>query len=194
MRAALDVGLPVFGSCWGVQIAAALAGGCASQNPCGPEYGFARAIMPTQDGQDHPLLAGRPAVWDAPAIHSDAVLAPPPGSRVLAGNRLLGIQALEIRRGAGWFWGTQYHPEHDFDALATMLRLSSADIVEAGLAEDAAAVAGYADQVAALSGGGAAAKRIAWQLGLGPEVLDSRHRRREIGNFLVRIREQSHSG
>jgi hypothetical protein len=45
-----------------------------------------------------------------------------------------------------------------------------------------------------LSGGGAAAKRIAWQLGLGPEVLDARHRRREIGNFLVRIRERSHSG
>jgi GMP synthase (glutamine-hydrolysing) len=194
MRAALDVGLPVFGSCWGVQIAAALAGGCASQNPCGPEYGFARAIMPTQEGRNHPLLAGRPAVWDAPAIHSDAVLAPPPGSRVLAGNRLLGIQALEIRRGNGWFWGTQYHPEHDLSLLGAMLRLSSADIIEAGLAEDEEAVTGYADQVATLSRGGAAATRIAWQLGLGPEVLEARRRRREICNFLVRLRDQSHSG
>lgn len=188
MRAAFAAGLPVFGSCWGVQVAAVVAGGHAGENPRGPEYGFARAITPTRDGRAHPLLAGRPAAWDAPAIHSDAVLEPPPGSRVLAGNRLLGVQAIEIRHGAGWFWGTQYHPELDLDELAAMLRLCDTALVEAGLAEDSGAVARYAGEIEALHGDDAEARRrLAWRHGLGPEVLEAGLRRREIGNFLARL-------
>jgi GMP synthase (glutamine-hydrolysing) len=188
MRSALEAGLPVFGSCWGVQVAATVTGGRAAENPRGPEYGFARAISATEEGRTHPLLAGRPASWDAPAIHSDAVLAPPPEARVLAGNRILGIQALEIRYGTGWFWGTQYHPELDLDELAAMLRLCDTAIVEAGLAEDAGAVADYADEIAALQDDGTdAARRLAWRHGVGPEVLEAGLRRREIGNFLARL-------
>ena len=52
MRSALEAGLPVFGSCWGVQVAATVAGGKAAANPRGPEYGFARAISPTEEGRD----------------------------------------------------------------------------------------------------------------------------------------------
>ncbi|MDP4024900.1 gamma-glutamyl-gamma-aminobutyrate hydrolase family protein [Methylobacterium sp. NEAU 140] len=188
MRAAFAAGLPVFGSCWGVQLAAVVAGGHAAENPHGPEYGFARGIVPTREGRSHPLLAGRPETWEAPAVHSDAVLEPPPGARVLAGNRLLGVQAIEIRCGAGWFWGTQYHPELDLDELAAMLRLCAAAIVEAGLAEDPAEVRAYADEVAALPRGDAAAERIAWRHGIGPEVLDAGLRRREIANFLGHLR------
>jgi GMP synthase (glutamine-hydrolysing) len=188
MRAALGAGLAVFGSCWGVQVAATVAGGRADENPRGPEYGFARAITPTEEGRTHPLLAGRPAAWDAPAIHSDAVLEPPPGARVLAGNRILGIQAIEIRHGAGWFWGTQYHPELDLDEVAAMLRLCDTAIVAAGLAADPAAVAAYADDVAGLQGGDPDATRhLAWRHGIGPEVLEADLRRREIGNFLERL-------
>ncbi len=188
MRTALEAGLPVFGSCWGVQVAAVVAGGEAAENPRGPEYGFARAITPTEDGRGHPLLAGRPATWDAPAIHSDAVLVPPPGARVLAGNRVLGVQAIEITHGRGWFWGTQYHPELDLDELAAMLRLCGSAVVEAGLAKDEAAVRDYAGEVEALHGEGAAAPlSLAWRHGVGPEVLEAPLRRREIGNFLERL-------
>ena len=188
MRSALEAGLPVFGSCWGVQVAATVAGGKAAANPRGPEFGFARAISPTEEGRTHPLLAGRPAAWDAPAIHSDAVLEPPPGARVLAGNRILGIQALEIRHGAGWFWGTQYHPELDLDELAAMLRLCDTAVVEAGLAENLQVVAAYADEIDALGGDDPeAARRLAWRYGIGPEVLEADLRRREIGNFLARL-------
>jgi GMP synthase (glutamine-hydrolysing) len=188
MRSALEAGLAVFGSCWGVQVAATVAGGHAAENPRGPEYGFARAITPTQEGRAHPLLAGRPATWDAPAIHSDAVLDPPPGARVLAGNRVLGVQALEIRHGRGWFWGTQYHPELDLGDLAAMLRLCDTAIVEAGLAEDVRGVAAYADEIAALQGRDPeAARRLAWRHGIGPEVLEADLRRREIGNFLAQL-------
>lgn len=188
MRATLEAGLPVFGSCWGVQVAATVAGGTAAENPRGPEYGFARSITPTEEGRTHPMLAGRPAAWDAPAIHSDAVLQPPPGARVLAGNQVLGIQAIEIRHGAGWFWGTQYHPELDLDELAAMLRLCDSALVEAGFAEDPGAVAAYADEIADLQGSDPeATHRLAWRHGIGPEVLDAGLRRREIGNFLNQL-------
>ncbi len=188
MREAFAAGLPIFGSCWGIQVAAAVAGGRVGQNPRGPEYGFARRLAPTAEGAAHPLLAGRGPAWDAPAIHSDSVLAPPPGARVLAANAVLDVQAIEIRYEAGLFWGTQYHPEVDPDELAAMLTLSAASVVEAGLAADEAAVAAYADEVRALGQEDAPARsRLAWRHGLGPDLLDPGQRRREIGNFLAHL-------
>ncbi|MRI55848.1 type 1 glutamine amidotransferase [Methylobacterium sp. DB1607] len=188
MRAALEAGLPVFGSCWGMQVAAAVAGGDVGANPRGPEYGFARRIAPTGDGAAHPLLAGRGLAWDAPAIHLDAVVGAPPGARVLAANAVLDVQAIEIRYGRGLFRGTQYHPETDLDELAAMLRLSADDVVGAGLAADHAAVDAYAGEVGALAeDDGSARRRRAWRLGIGDDVIEAVQRRREIGNFLTSL-------
>ncbi|KQT50401.1 glutamine amidotransferase [Methylobacterium sp. Leaf456] len=186
MRAAFAAGLPIFGSCWGIQVAAAVAGGRVGPNPRGPEYGFARHLAPTAEGAAHPLLAGRGPAWDAPAIHTDAVLEPPSGARVLAANAVLDVQAIEIRHGRGLFWGTQYHPEVDPDELAAMLTLSAAAVVEAGFAADGAAVEAYADEVRALTDPGAR-QRLAWRHGLGDDLLDPGQRRREIGNFLAHL-------
>lgn len=185
MRAALEAGLPVFGSCWGMQVAAAVAGGDVGENPRGPEYGFARRVAPVGDGAAHPLLAGRGLAWDAPAIHLDAVLGAPPGARVLAANAVLDVQAIEIPYGRGLFWGTQYHPETDLDELAAMLRLSADAVVSAGLAADRAAVEAHAGEVAELAGrDGPARRHRAWRLGVGSDVVEPGPRRREIGNFL----------
>jgi GMP synthase (glutamine-hydrolysing) len=184
VRSALAAGLPVFGSCWGVQVAATIAGGRAGRNPRGPEYGLARAIRRTDAGEGHPLLSGRPPAWDAPAIHDDAVIAPPPGSTVLAGNDRLDVQAIEIRVGDGVFWGTQYHPELDLDEVAAMLRLSAEGVVEAGLCDDEAAVDAYADALRDLHRDGDGRPDLAWRLGITAEVLAPERRRREIRNFI----------
>ena len=184
VRAALEAGVPVFGSCWGVQVAALVAGGEAARNPHGPEYGVARRIVPLPPGRDHPLLAGRPEAYDAPAIHLDAVLRPPPDSTVLAANALLDVQAIEIRHGGGTFWGTQYHPELDLDEVGAMLRLSVDAVVEAGLCPDPAAVGAYADDLVALHRETAAHAGLAWRYGLDAEVLERACRRREIANFI----------
>ncbi|HJE23921.1 MAG TPA: type 1 glutamine amidotransferase [Methylorubrum populi] len=185
MRGALEAGLPVFGSCWGMQVAAAVAGGEVGKNPRGPEYGFARRLAATGAGAAHPLLAGRGHAWDAPAIHLDAVLSAPPGACVLAANAVLDVQAIEIRYGRGLFWGTQYHPETDFDELAALLRLSAEEVVTAGLAADHGAVGTYADDIAELTDDdGPARRHRAWRLGIGADVLEAGQRRREIGNFL----------
>ncbi|WP_336486671.1 glutamine amidotransferase-related protein [Methylobacterium nigriterrae] len=187
VRDGLAAGLPVFGSCWGVQVAAVVAGGRAARNPRGPEYGFARRIAPTREGREHPLLDGRPPAYDAPAMHLDAVLEPPPGARVLAGNGLLSVQAIEIARGPGVFWGTQYHPELDLDVLAAMLRLNGAVVIGAGFCRGAAMLDAYAAELEALHADPEGRIDLMWRHGLGPEVTGAAHRRREIANFLDRL-------
>ncbi|MEH3145130.1 MAG: type 1 glutamine amidotransferase [Methylobacterium frigidaeris] len=185
MRAALEAGLPVLGSCWGLHVAVAVAGGTVDPSPRGPEYGLARGLALTAAGAAHPFLAGRPARYDAPAIHCDAVTGLPPDAAVLAANDRLDVQALALRFGDGTFWGTQYHPELDLDDLAAMLRLSAEEIVAAGLQPDLAAVGEEADDFDALARGPDPVR--ADRRGLGPEMLEPERRRREIRNFLDRL-------
>lgn len=184
VRDALAAGLPVFGSCWGVQVAAVVAGGDAGRNPKGPEYGFSRDLAPNAAGRHHPLLAGRPDRFDAPAMHLDAVIEPPAHATVLAGNPMLAVQAIEIVHGPGTFWGTQYHPELDLDDLAAMLRLSAEDVVEGGTCPDRAAVEAYAADLCRIHRDPDAAPDLVARHRLGPELLVAECRRREIGNFL----------
>jgi GMP synthase (glutamine-hydrolysing) len=188
VRSALGAGLAVFGSCWGMQLAAVVAGGEAGTSPAGPEYGFARRVVPAGPGLGHPLLAGRAAAYDAPALHGDAVIRPPDGAEVLAANGRVAVQALAIRHGAGLFWGTQYHPELDLDELASMILLSTDAIVGAGFCRDEEAVEAYAGDLFALAAGDR--PDLAWRHGLDAEALESGRRRREIANFLALVRER----
>ena len=70
-RAAFAVGLPVWGSCWGLQLAVVALGGSVRRNPRGRELPIARAITVTDAGRAHPLLRSRPAVFDALCSHLD---------------------------------------------------------------------------------------------------------------------------
>src|SRR5262249_50766623 len=62
--------VPFFGSCWGLQVAAAAAGGTVRLNPRGREVGFGRKITLTDFGRGHPMHYGRPLAFDAPTVHS----------------------------------------------------------------------------------------------------------------------------
>ena len=84
MRAVYASQTPSFGSCWGLQMAAVAADGDVRPNPLGREVGIARKLTRTEAGQAHPMLEGRPAAYDAPAIHLDAVTALPGDCTVLA--------------------------------------------------------------------------------------------------------------
>ena len=84
MAAVFAAGVPSFGSCAGLQIAVAAAGGRVRKMPSRMEAGIARRISPTEAGRNHPLLAGRPPSWDAPAIHGDEVAELPAGGTLLA--------------------------------------------------------------------------------------------------------------
>ncbi|PXA93464.1 glutamine amidotransferase [Nostoc sp. 3335mG] len=186
MRAVFASGVPSFGSCAGLQIAVVAAGGRVRKMPQRSEAGVARGISATDAGRDHPLLAGRPPVWDAAAIHGDEVAELPPGGKLLAGNEVTTVQAAEIRHDGGIFWGVQYHPELSLEEIALALRAQADNLVEAGLAEDEGDVA---EQTALLdrlhADPGHAPTR--WRLGVGDELAVEANRRREIANFLSHL-------
>lgn len=183
MRAVFASGVPSFGSCAGLQVAVAAAGGTVRPIPERLEAGIARRIASTMAGRDHPLLAGRPACWDAPAIHGDEVESLPEGALLLASNGVSAVQAAEIRHDGGLFWGVQYHPELSPEEIASALRGQADDLVEQGLALDEAAVERHADLLAALQDD-PDSPALRWHLGVDGEFADMACRRRELRNFL----------
>ncbi len=183
MRRVFASGTPSFGSCAGLQVAAAAAGGKVREMQKRQEAGFARRITPTEAGRDHPLLRGRPAAFDAPAIHGDEVAELPRGATLLAGNTVTAIQAAEIRYDQGIFWGVQYHPELSLAEIAAALRRQSDDLIEQGLARCFADIESMA---AAIDDFDREPERadLAWRLGLDRQVSDVTLRRTEIRNFV----------
>lgn len=186
MRDVFLSGTPSFGSCAGLQVATAAAGGVVRENRRGHEAAFARRITATEAGRGHPLLAGRPAVWDALAIHTDEVEHLPEGGTVLAGNGVSTVQAAEICHAGGTFWGVQYHPELPLDEVAAALRRQAADLIEQGLARDEAAVETYAALVEALHRE-PERRDLAWQLGLDQQVTSPAGRQLELRNFIEHL-------
>lgn len=183
MRAVFASGVPSFGSCAGLQVAAAAAGGKVRRMPKRMEAGIARRISATEAGRKHPLLAGRPGSWDTPAIHGDEVEELPCGGTLLAFNGATRIQAAEIRYDKGVFWGVQYHPELALGEIAVALRAQADDLLEAGLANAKEQVLSRADEIEALHNN-PTDRALRWSIGIDGEFADERQRRREIVNFL----------
>lgn len=179
LKQAAEAGLPVFGSCWGLQIAAMAGGGEVRYHPKGKEVGFARKIMPTAAGRGHPMFAHKPSVFDAPCIHYDEVLRLPEGATLLASNAHSEIQAAVIPLGKTQVWAVQYHPEYDLQQVLAVYSLYADDMVGPDFFVDRAELDAYCEKLRTLiahpDDAGAA-----WQLGIDADVLDDRTRRGEI--------------
>lgn len=187
MRRVFAAGIPSFGSCAGLQIAVAAAGGQVRKMPERMEAGIARRITPTDAGRSHPLLAGRPSSWDAPAIHGDEVEELPPGATLLAGNAVTWVQAAEIRFDRGVCWGVQYHPELALREIALAIAAQAGDLVEAGLANREEDVKAWSDDLDALYEA-PDDRALRWRLGVDGEFAEERLRRRELANFLSNLK------
>lgn len=184
MRAIYKSRTPVFGSCWGLQMGAMAAGGDVQANPLGREVGIARRITKTEAGETHPLLAGRPASWDAPAIHLDLVSTLPGDVTVLAKNSLTAVQAAEIRHQGGVFWGVQYHPEFSLVELSVILDRYKSTLLAEGFLRSEAEHAAYVAEFRAM---GEDPNRfdLAWKHGIDAEILEKDRRLTEIRNFIA---------
>ena len=176
--------VPLFGSCWGLQVAAVAAGGEVARNPKGREVAFARKVMLSEAGRAHPLHRDREIAFDAPAIHGDEVVRLPPDATVTAWNAMSQVQAAEIRHDGGVFWGVQYHPEFTLRDLAFILRRYGPTLVDEGFFADLAALESYAADLSTLAADSARTD-IAWRLGLGADILRPELRLREIGNWIA---------
>jgi GMP synthase (glutamine-hydrolysing) len=98
-----ELGVPVLGICYGMQVMAQELGGHVE--PTGVSE-FGRTEIRTEEGA---LFAGLPAEQISWMSHRDSVTAPPEGARVVAGSASTPIAAFEDpERG---LYGVQFHPE-----------------------------------------------------------------------------------
>lgn len=179
-------GIPMFGSCWGLQLATVAAGGEVGLNPAGREVAFARKIALTSAGCDHPMHATREAVFDAPAIHSDIVTRLPQVAIVTARNAMSEIQAAEIRFGRGVFWGVQYHPEYGLHDIAAVIRRYGETLVTEGFFADIAELDRYASDLSTLAAN-QQRRDIAWRLGFGDDIMKESVRQTELSNWIASL-------
>jgi GMP synthase (glutamine-hydrolysing) len=182
MRAVFASGVPCFGSCWGMQIAVTALGGLVRPNPLGREFGIARRIALTEAGRAHPMYRDKPAVFEAVTVHKDDIGQLPAGALVLAASDM-GLQAVELRHGAGVFWGVQYHPEYSYaEIAATALRYGEV-LVREQLFTDRAALDGFVAELRTLQAR-PQDRALNWKHGLGPAMQDPRLKLAELRNWL----------
>ncbi len=179
-------GVPSFGSCWALQVGTVVAGGTVDKNPKGREMGFARKIQLTSDGINHPLYEGKNAVFDGFASHEDEIVQEPPDSKVLSGNAMSRVQAMEINHSKGTMWSVQYHPEYDTREMAALIRCREQILINMGFFEDSESVQSYIQKLELLSVN-PERKDTAWRLGIDSDILDRSVRQQEVENWIKHL-------
>jgi GMP synthase (glutamine-hydrolysing) len=183
-REVLRAKTPLFGSCWGLQVITVAAGGVVRVNPKGRELGIGRKITLTPDGRDHPMYAGKAAVFDAVTVHLDEVETLAPGTTVLATNATSDVQAAEIRVDGAVAWAVQYHPEFSLAAIAAIMRRYGSQLIHEGFFADEAARDAYVADLDTLDRE-PDNKALAWRYGIDDAVLNPGVRTLEIANWIT---------
>jgi GMP synthase (glutamine-hydrolysing) len=185
----VESGVPVFGSCWGMQIVARAFGGQVRAAPKGREIGIGRMIRLNRTGVSHPMYRGKSDCFSALTVHMDEVSVAPEGSVILAGNDHSRIQAFVMENDGLNFWGVQYHPEYTLGELAAIFRRYGQRLIEAGLFADQGALDAMADNWMILHQT-PDRKDLAWQYGIDDNALLPERRLIELKNWLARVRQQ----
>ncbi|MFA7566232.1 MAG: type 1 glutamine amidotransferase [Alkalispirochaeta sp.] len=178
-----EVGIPSCGSCWGIQMAAVAAGGTVEPNPKGREMGIGRKIILTDEGRNHPMMKGKPLVYDGFESHYDIVVKVPDDGVVLATNDFSPVQAMAVTHKRGTFWATQYHPEYNLYEMARLTAARQKVLTEQDffvgeddfktLVERWELLYHNPDRF-----------DLRWQLGIADSILDANIRRREFANWV----------
>ena len=182
-RVIYESGVPQFGSCWAVQIAAAAAGGVCTANPKGREFGLSRKITLTAPGIGHPMYRGKPASFDAFTVHYDMVDTAPPNAKLLAFSKLTEVQALDIEYAGGSFWAVQYHPEFDLDYIANLATGRAQGLIEDGHFEDETAASAFSEDWSTLHYDNTRTD-LTWKYGIDDDILDPQLRFAEVRNWI----------
>lgn len=182
-KALYEYGIPSFGSCWGIQMAAVAAGGEVRKSPRGREWGIGRNIKRTTEGQSSLLLEGKPDRYDGFVMHFDEVTGVPEGGTILASNDHCQVQALEVHHKKGIFWATQYHPEFNLLEMAKLLAARATPLTNEGIFQNEGEVRKYADDMAALSRN-ESDREIREQLDIGDDIINSEIREQELRNWI----------
>jgi len=182
-RSIFEAGVPSYGSCWGIQMAAVAAGGAVAKNPKGREWCLARGIRLTEEGRRSPLMAGKPERFDGFIMHLDEVTRLPSGATLLAVGEHTRVQALEVRHGRGTFWATQYHPEFNLKEMARLIAARSTPLTQEGFFEREDEVAALAAKLEALHADPQSAT-LRKELQIGDDILAPDIREQELLNWI----------
>lgn len=125
-------GVPYFGSCWGMQVAASSFGGSVRRSST-PETLVANKIALTQFGKVHDLFSGKAHQFDALAHHQDEIEKLPPNTQTLASNAKCKHQAIAIGGLPAPVLGVQYHPEFRPQHVAKFAAGNRTEILESML-------------------------------------------------------------
>jgi GMP synthase (glutamine-hydrolysing) len=185
-RKSYEVGTPGFGTCWGIQMAAVAAGGEVRMNPRGREMGLARKIRLTAEGLEHPMLEGKPPLYNAFISHLDEVTQLPPGAVLLASNDFTRVQAIEVKHKKGTFWAAQYHPEYDLHEMARLIVAREPKLVAEGFFRNHEDLLQYVDKLETLSQN-PGRKDLRWQLDIDDDVLSDQVRQVEFSNWINKL-------
>lgn len=186
-RRGFAAGIPQFGSCFGLQLATATAGGVVRKNPRGKELGVARKIALTAAGRAHPMYDGKPAVFGAFSSHNDQVshLAAT-GSLLLSQNFFTPVQSAAISYLKGDFWGLQYHPEYDLHEIARLLHCRREVNTKLGFFQHVKKADAFIDELETLAADPTRLD-IAWKFGYDEDVLNEDVRTCEVRNFVKHL-------
>ncbi len=180
---AYEVGAPSFGSCWGLQISVVAAGGKIGVNPKGREMGIARKIGVTPEGSKHPLMASKPAVFEAFISHDDYVTELPDGAVLLAGNDFTSVQALSVTHKKGTFWSVQYHPEYNLHEMARLIAARAEKLIRLGFYKNKLELEKMVSDMETLYEN-PDSKDLRWQLAIDDDVLSPSIRQCEFRNWV----------
>ena len=122
MAHALSSHKPIFGSCYGMQLAVTVLGGQNRAHPETTEFAIAREIKINEAGLKHPLYKGKPSIFDAKCMHRDEVAQLPSGAICLSGNAHSQYQSMVYETDSETLWAVQYHPELTFAEIAAYIR------------------------------------------------------------------------
>jgi GMP synthase (glutamine-hydrolysing) len=164
-------GTPLYGSCWGLQVATVAAGGEVGPSTNGLEFGISKSIELTQEGVESPFFNGRSSNYTALCIHYDEVLKLPQNAVVLASNAHSPIQAVIFDHKKSSFFGVQYHPEFNSEQMALITSFLEEKLVGS-------------DSFASIEEVRAFAKRLSGQNNLPPEVYNYSLHTNEIRAWL----------
>ena len=107
--------------CWGLQVAATVAGGQVKRCTNGSHRGIAHNIQINSNGIQHPIYKNKSTTFNTPAFNFDEVVKLPNNSILLASNSINKVMGVNFKSGVSDIWGIQYHPEITYDKMISLI-------------------------------------------------------------------------
>jgi GMP synthase (glutamine-hydrolysing) len=182
MKACFDAAKPVFGICYGLQLAVDMAGGAVEASPKGLEA-ISTLVMLTPEGEQHPMFSGRVEPFTATTFHEDHIRDLPVGATCMATNGHSDVQAAVFQVRDCLVWGVQYHPDIDIKAVDMLARFCKEQLTDHGLFTSEAEYQEYLQIIEQLRKNPHDA-HLAAQIGFDHHIMDARHRLSEVQCWL----------